>query len=340
MTSLRTSVFVGVLLACVATLGWALNFIAPYVTGDYSLYDLMAVRFLGVGVLGVGGVILSRAQLKWLSPRQCWLAAALGAAGCLAYGVCIGAGVMLGGPVLTPACVGMVPVLLALIGNARNKTMAWGRLAAPLACLTLGLLLSNISSLHQPALSAVSWLAGVFFSFSAVALWLGFSVINQKHLTTLPATATGLWTALMLVGAGGTALCLLPLLCVFNLLRLPTLGFGLAQAGALYAWSLIIALMSTVVGAWAWNAATRRLPMVLSGQLIALESLFAALLGLWFHGRGPSWMEATGLAAVLIGVVMAVGIILTGTKPAATPDTDGSAEDDPQHRLTCTHRDL
>lgn len=321
MTSMRTSVFTGVLLASVATLGWALNFIAPYVTGDYSLYDLMAVRFLLVGVLGVCGMILCRVQLRLLSPGQCWLAAALGASGCLAYGVCIAAGVTLGGPVLTPACVGMVPVLLALLGNARNKTVPWHRLAAPLACLTVGLLLANISSLHPPALSAVSWLAGLFFSLSAVALWLWFSVVNQKHLTTLPAHATGLWTALMLVGAGGTAICLLPVLYAFDLLQLPTLGFGYTQAGALYAWSLTIALMSTVVGAWAWNAATRRLPMVLSGQLIALESLFATLLGLWFHGRGPTLMEVAGLAAVLVGVIMAVRIILTGAQPVATLDT-------------------
>lgn len=96
--------------------------------------------------------------------------------------------------------------------------------------------------------------------------------------------------------------------------KLPPLGFGLAQAGPLYAWSLTIAVMSTVIGAWAWNAATRRLPMVLSGQLIALESLFASLLGLGFHGRWPTPMETAGLAAVLIGVVMAVRIILSGAR--------------------------
>ncbi len=56
--------------------------------------------------------------------------------------------------------------------------------------------------------------------------------------------------------------------------------------------------------------------MVLSGQLIALESLFASLLGLWFQGRWPTLMEAAGLGAVLLGVVMAVRIILAGTRPA------------------------
>ncbi len=316
MTSPHASIIVGVGLAVIATLGWALNFIAPYVIGNYSLYDLMAVRFLIAGLLGVLGMVLCRAQLRCLSQRQLCLGAALGALGCLGYGVCIAAGVMFGGPVMTPAFVGMVPVLLALMGNARSKTVQWRRLAAPLSCLALGLLLSNLGSLHQPSLAVGAWLAGLFFSLSAVGVWLWFSVINQRHLVSLPSQALGLWTALMLVGAGVTALCLLPFIAALDLFKLPTLGFGLAQAGPLYAWSLIIAVMSTVVGAWAWNAATRRLPMVLSGQLIALETLFASLLGLWFHGRWPTPMEAAGLGAVLMGVVMAVRIILAGTRPA------------------------
>jgi drug/metabolite transporter (DMT)-like permease len=82
----------------------------------------------------------------------------------------------------------------------------------------------------------------------------------------------------------------------------------------LYAWGLFIALMSSVVGAWAWNAASRRLPMVLSGQLISLESLFATILGLMFHQRLPTLWETSGLAGVLVGVVVAVRIILTSSE--------------------------
>ena len=226
MNAAQTSIAVGVLLAIVATLGWALNFIAPYVTAGYSLYDLMAVRFLIAGVLGVMGVLLCRAQLRLLRPGQRYLAAALGALGCLGYGVCIAAGVIFGGPVMTPAFIGTVPVLLALMGNASTRTVPWRRLAAPLSCLTVGLLLSNISSFHQPSLDTRSWLAGLFFSLGAVALWLGFSVINQRQLTHLAAQATGLWTALMMVGTGVATLCLLPFIQVLGGFKLPTLGFG------------------------------------------------------------------------------------------------------------------
>ncbi|WP_460150528.1 DMT family transporter [Pseudomonas sp. S3_A03] len=326
MNSMQTSMLAGVMLAVVATLGWALNFITPYVSGAYSLYDLMVVRFLIAGIVGLMGTLLYRAHLRVLGPGQWCVAAALGALGCLGYGVCIAAGVVFGGPVLTPTLVGLVPVLLALVGNASDKTVQWRRLATPLASVTAGLLLSNLSSAHQPSLGIVAWLAGLFFSVGAVALWVGFSVINQRQLMKLPASATGLWSALMLLGAGLATLCLLPVALALGLLELPTAGFSLPQAGPLYAWGLIIAVMSTVVGAWAWNAATRRLPMVLSGQLIALESLFATLLGLGFHGRWPTPTETAGLAAVLMGVVMAVRIILSG---ASVPVKRGLIDSSP-----------
>lgn len=66
-----------------------------------------------------------------------------------------------------------------------------------------------------------------------------------------------------------------------------------------------------MIGAWAWNAATRRLPMVLSGQLISLESLFAALLGLLFNARLPTSIEMSGLIAVITGAGLAVYSIFT-----------------------------
>jgi drug/metabolite transporter (DMT)-like permease len=78
----------------------------------------------------------------------------------------------------------------------------------------------------------------------------------------------------------------------------------------LYGWAMLIALVSSVIGAWAWNLASRRLPMVLSGQLIALESFFATALGLAFHGRLPTPAEAIGLALILFGAVCSVRIIL------------------------------
>ena len=325
MTIAHSNIIAGVTLAVVATLSWALNFIAPYVTGAYSLYDLMVLRFLIAGALGAVIMVLCRARLRCLRRKQQLLAAGLGVTGYLGYSTCIAAGVVFGGPVLTPAFIGMVPVLLAVLSNATKKTLPWRRLTLPLTLLTGGLVLTNLSSIDQPVAGQGSWLMGLIFSVCAVVLWLVFSLLNQRALEKLPANVSGVWTGLMMAGAGMGALCLLPVMQALDLLKLPVLGFGFSMAGHLYAWALGIAAMSSLVGAWAWNAASHRLPMVLSGQLIALESLFATLLGLLFHGRLPTALEAAGLAAVLAGVVMAVRIILTSIDKGVATLADAPA---------------
>lgn len=325
MTIAHSNIISGVTLAVVATLSWALNFIAPYVTGAYSLYDLMVLRFLVAGALGAVIMVLRRARLRRLRRKQQFLAAGLGVTGYLGYSTCIAAGVMFGGPVLTPAFIGMVPVLLAVLSNATKKTLPWRRLILPLTLLTGGLVLTNLSSIDQPVTGYGSWLMGLMFSVCAVVLWLVFSLLNQRALEKLPANVSGVWTGLMMAGAGMGALCLLPVMQALDLLKLPVLGFEFSMAGHLYAWALGIAVMSSLVGAWAWNAASHRLPMVLSGQLIALESLFATLLGLLFHGRLPTPLEALGLAAVLAGVVMAVRIILTSIDKGVATLADAPA---------------
>lgn len=304
----------GVALAVVATLSWALNFVAPYVTGAYSIYDFMIVRFLIAGTLGMGVLVFYRARLRRLSREQQLLGASLGIIGYLGYSTCIAAGVIYGGPVLTPALIGMVPLLQAVLGNATSRTLEWRKLAIPLVLMTGGLLLLNVGNLNHLPTGDSAWRKGLFFSISAVILWLVFAALNQKGLEKLAVNASGAWTGLMMAGAGLGTLIALPAVLALDLLKLPGLGFSVSVAGPLYAWGLFIALMSSVVGAWAWNAASRRLPMVLSGQLISLESLFATILGLVFHQRLPTLWETSGLAGVLVGVVVAVRIILTSSK--------------------------
>lgn len=310
MTSSRLNIVQGVAFATIATLSWACNFIAPYVLQGYSIQDFMLVRFSMAGVLGVVLLPCCRAQLRGLRPRQRLTAMGLGVPGYLAYSSCIAGGVIYGGPLLIAAFIGAVPVLQALLGNAQNRSLRWRQLAMPISALALGWGLINLHLLHAPASGAENPWPGLGFSLAAVLLWLSFSVGNQRAMERLPTGGSAAWTCLMMIGAGLAAGLLTPLAWTTNLLLLPVKGFATADAQRLYGWALLIALLSSVVGAWAWNLASQRLPMVLSGQLIALESFFAAVLGLAFHNRLPSVAEATGLGLTLSGTVYAVRVVL------------------------------
>jgi len=310
MLSSRSIILQGVAFAVLATLSWACNFIAPYVLQGYSIQDFMLVRFMMAGLLGLMLLPLYRARLRGLRALQWLTGMGLGVLGYLAYSSCIAGGVIYGGPLLIAAFIGAVPVLQALLGNARHRSLRWGQLAMPIGALCLGLLLINLQVLRGPSGGNAMLWAGIGFSCGAVLLWLSFSVVNQAAMEHLHVGATGAWTCLMMIGAGLAALILTPVARAADLLRLPTIGLWTPSALYLYGWALLIALFSSVIGAWAWNLATRRLPMVLSGQLIALESFFATVLGLAFQGRLPSMPEALGLMLILFGTVCSVRVIL------------------------------
>lgn len=304
----------GVFFAVFATLCWSSNFIVPYVTGNYSIFDFLAVKFVIVGVVGVVWMIVDRANLRGLTLPMRTMALALGAIGYLGYSVCIACGVMISGPVLTPAFIAVVPVMLALLGNAQNKMLAWGKLALPLSMLVFGLLLINIIANDTPSNPQGTAVIGIVFSVCAVAFWLAFSVLNQKWLSKIPLYSTSAWTGLMMVGSALGMMLVLPLGYAFSLFEMPAQGASFANAGGLYASAFLIAILSSVLGAWAWNKASRYLPMVLSGQLIALESLFATLLGLCFEQRLPTVYEALGITAVLTGAMLAIRMLFASSE--------------------------
>jgi drug/metabolite transporter (DMT)-like permease len=276
----------------------------------YSIQDFMLVRFMMAGALGLLLLPVYRWQLRGLSLSQWLTCMGLGALGYLAYSSCIAGGVIYGGPLMIAAFIGAVPVLQALLGNARDRALRWGQLVLPISLLCLGLGLINLQVLRDPADANTHLWAGLAFSLAAVVIWLSFSVVNQAAMEHLPPHATSAWTCLMMIGAGLAALLLTPLAWASHWLQLPVQGIDTPAALRLYGWALLIALLSSVIGAWAWNLASRRLPMVLSGQLIALESFFATVLGLAFHGRLPTPAEAIGLALILFGTVYSVRIIL------------------------------
>jgi len=301
---------IGVVAAVFATFSWSLNFLSPYVTGHYSAYDFIGVRFVFAGALGLLFVATHWTQVCRLRVGEMALAFCLGMVGYVGYLACIMGGVIYAGPVITPAFLGLVPILTAVIGNATNKTLPWTKLIALVALAACGLCLTNLEHFARGERSAgTPLLIGVCFSLSAVAAWLIFSIFNQRAFERNPQLHPIAWTGLMMTGAGVGTLLLIPLGLQWSVFNFPTLGFGWSNAGHLYMWALSLAVVSSFGGAWAWNIASKRLPMVLTGQLISVETLFAATFGLLVQQRLPAASEIVGLLMILAGAIVAVRLM-------------------------------
>jgi drug/metabolite transporter (DMT)-like permease len=70
--------------------------------------------------------------------------------------------------------------------------------------------------------------------------------------------------------------------------------------------NLGVAIGASWLGNGLWNAASKRLPLTLSGQLIVFETLFALLYAFIYDHRLPRPLEAAAIALLLAGVSWSV----------------------------------
>lgn len=83
--------------------------------------------------------------------------------------------------------------------------------------------------------------------------------------------------------------------------------------------NLALAIGASWLGNGLWNAASKRLPLTLTGQLIVFETVFAMLYGFVFEARMPRGLEIAALALLLAGVYGAVRRHGDTAPPAAGP---------------------
>jgi drug/metabolite transporter (DMT)-like permease len=296
----------GLIAAIAATFSWSLLYIFPGLVGDYSLFDLAVVSyaFAGLGSLLVLFVYRSEVRQLRLSDWAC--AALLGFLGYIGYFFLITTAVLAAGPVM----MGSVPIVLAIAGNLRSSSVPWRAIAGPLLVAALGISLVNLSvfdfSSATVGLPTDSMLLGLLASLMAIGFWTGFGLLNESALAQRPSMSPILWSAMLIFMCSVEMLAFIPAGLHLNLSHFASHPSGLAGTQALMVCGLIQGLGATLAGAWAWSIATRRLPLALSGQLIASGTLYATAMGLLINQRWPSPMEALGTGLLFVGVVWAI----------------------------------
>ncbi len=304
---MNNSLLLGIVAALFAALVWSLNFIVPFVIGDYTVFDFALFRFVISGLVGLGYLVARGKSVASVSVADWITAAGLAFIGYVGYFLSVAAAAIYAGPVVAPAFLGLVPIILAFAGNLRQRTMPWHSLVIPLMFTACGLVLVNHAAFVQLENGLHSLVLGVFLAIVAVALWTWFGLANQAALSRRPSIESGTWTALILLTGGIEMLLFLPLGLLLGMFEIPNLGLGWNEASRLYIWGASLAIVASVGGAWAWTVASRRLPIVLAAQLIVSETAFGVAFGLAVAGRWPTPIEAGGIVLLIIGVVRAIG---------------------------------
>ena len=314
---MKRSMLYGIIAAAMAGFSWSLSFIVPFVIGEYSLFDFTLVEFVVSGVLSLGLLWRRAPDVRALKVHDWLVGGSLGLIGYVGYFLAVMGAAVYAGPVIAPAFLGLVPVVLGVAGNLRAQLVSWASLAVPMGLAGVGLVLVNGSGLVQRGgLHSRSLLLGIPLAILAVTCWTLFGLLNQSALARRPRMDPSVWTALIMVGAGVAMLVFFPLGVSLGLFEIPRLGLHWDRAGPLIVWAVGLALFANVGGALAWTFASQRLPVAVAAQMITMEPTSATILGLLVHRRWPSIMEISGMIVLLTGVAIAIGVF---SRPAVSP---------------------
>lgn len=310
---------------------WGLTFVAPRAVEPFTAWDLTVARY---GIFGLACALLMigrRFRPTGIAPRRLLTGLLLGGAGYTGYFICAAFAVQLAGAAIPPVIIGAMPVLLAVIGNARDRTAPWAALALPLLLTGAGVAIVNVAALGRiDAADTQSLQRGILASIAALVIWVVYGLVNAAVMRSADAPDGLKWTGLQGIGAAAASLFLLPLSSLTQM--------DAFQEHDLYrfmGWALVMGLAGSWLATWCWVVASRRLPLALAAQLIAAETVFGLAYGFAFEGRWPLWWEVLGAGLQIAGVCCAVNVF-SGRPAASLLDDTASSPGCELHTKQCS----
>jgi drug/metabolite transporter (DMT)-like permease len=309
----------GVAYGVMAGAFWGLVFIAPRMLPDFSPLALSAGRYVTYGLVSLLAALPMLRQLAGKVTRQdCLALVSLSLSGNIIYYVLLAAAVQRIGIAPTSLIIGLLPVTVTLAGRRDHGAIALRRLAWPLLLVLLGIVCINFDVFTAAsAPGAPDWSArviGLLCAAGALCSWTVFAVQNTRYLKQHLRYSGNEWSVLSGIMTG--------LLGVLLGIAAMTVPGALHQAALpvprwhmFLAVNLVLAVGASWLGNGLWNAASKRLPLTLSGQMIVFETLFALLYGFVYDARLPRLLEIAAIALLMSGVTWSVQAH-AGAKPA------------------------
>jgi drug/metabolite transporter (DMT)-like permease len=295
----------GVVYGVLAGAIWGFIFLAPRLLPDFSPLLLSGGRYVMYGLVSLALAIPSARGLWSRLTRSDVIALVKQAlVGNLLYYVLIATAVQMVGVGPSSLIVGILPVTVTLAGRRDHGAIDVKRLFWPLAMVMAGIVCINIDVFRDAgghSASVLARLGGLACAAGALASWTWYAVDNSRYLRTHSHFNGNEWSVLWGIVTG-----LLGGIVWIVVLVLPA---GTIQANVAVArWHMfwLVCLALAAAGSWLgntlWNAASRRLPITLSGQMIVFETLFALIYGFAYDQRWPRPLEIAAGVLLLAGV--------------------------------------
>jgi len=313
----------GVLCGLVAGAIWGTVFIVPELLPAFSALELAVGRYMAYGVLAFGLMLPRLPSLARRLERRDYAALLRHAlAGNVVYYVLLALGVKLAGVAPTSLIIGVLPIAVTLMGHKDQGAVPLRRLAMPLAVVAAGIACINVDVFGHAQLMGTSiWHTslGLLCATGALLCWSWYALDNARYLKRNPHFTSAEWAALYGLSSGLISLVVGSI--AFAFWHADVTGQAGAASGrdwTLY-WTCnaLLALGASVIANQLWNAASRRVPVTLSGQLILFETLFALLYGFIYRAEPPRPLELAAILLLIAGVTWSVRIHVAEEQSAA-----------------------
>lgn len=281
--------------------------LVPALLPDFSPLAITSGRFMLYGAMSL---FILAPMLRSLWPRvtrkDMGALLYLGLTGSMLYLVLMATGVQWAGMAITTLIIGMVPLSIPLMSRRQAGAVPLRRLIGPMLTVCAGIVLINAHELlAADSNDRPTWrvLVGALAAFVALIIWSHYAIKNAKYLQSGRFTPLE-WSAMSGVAVG-----------IWSVLLWPVALWWQGSDGALISderwqmfWivNLVVSILASLFGNWMWNAATRLLPISLSGQMIVFETLFALSYSFIYLQRGPTWQELVAAVLMISGVCWAV----------------------------------
>lgn len=291
----------GVAYAGVAGAMWGLVLMVPQLLPEFSPVLLSCARFVLFGLVTLVLAIPMRKALGRLTLGDLWMIGRLALIGNLLYFICLVAAIQRLGVAPASLIVGVLPLTITLYGRHDSGGVALRQLLLPLGLILAGMLCINLQTFALEPGAVADKLAGVLYALGALACWTWYAVHNSRYLKQCGHFDSHQWSVLNGVMTGVLSLVLVALLALWQPAQLQV-------EAAPERWTLfwLYSLGCAVFGSWLaallWNAASKRMPVTLNGQLIVFETLFALLYAFIWRQSGPSLLEGLAIVLVIGGV--------------------------------------
>lgn len=310
--------FFGFLLGVSACMIWGIVYVIPLILADYSPAFIALARYLVFAIVSAVYLWVHRRNLT-LTARDWRQATLLSLIGNLTfYWVLSEAVIRIGAAMagIFTACIPLVTSIWVLIRSKRPQTIDF-RLWLALSVITAGLIFLNIERveiiLGNTAASfqtfseadnatLINYAVGIVFALLSVVIWTWFPLKNAEWLKKHAGASIPMWTA-------AQGVTLFPI--TFLTLGIDTIAnnaFLWPDLHCLF-WLLVLGLGCSWLGNLLWNAASRRLPQVIVGQMLVFETISAILYASILDGTRPSPSMLVGSSVVLTGVLFSLNIL-------------------------------